>query len=123
MKRQYGKIMQRLAALTLGVFLILSSVAQAAVNTATGDVAGVGGDLVDSFDFTLTTSTPTLVKTAFLAGGGAALADNDVLPVGTSIDFLILRRMEIQAYATKAPSKNQSARQKKREMVMRTRES
>ncbi len=34
MKRQYGKIMQHIAALTLGVFLILSSVAQAADNTA-----------------------------------------------------------------------------------------
>ncbi len=89
MKRQYGKIMQRLAALTLGVFLILSSVAQAAVNTAIGDVAGVGPDLADSNPFTLTRSTPTLVKRAFLAGGGAALTSGDTLPAGTSIDFLI----------------------------------
>ena len=90
MKRQYGKIMQHIAALTLGVFLILSSVAQAADNTGTGDVAGVGGDLDNSNIFTLnTSSTPTLVKRAFLAGGGAALNSGDVLPVGTSIDFLI----------------------------------
>ncbi len=89
MKRQYGKIMQRLAALTLGVFLILSSVAQAADNTAIGDVNDVGADLVDSNTFTLTASTPTLVKRAFLAGGGAALTSGDTLPAGTSIDFLI----------------------------------
>lgn len=89
MKRQYGKIMQRLAALTLGVFLILSSVAQAATNQGTGDVAGVGGDLDNSNIFTLNASTPTLVKRAFLAGGGAALTSGDTLPAGTSIDFLI----------------------------------
>ena len=89
MKRQFEKIMQRIAALTLGIFLILSPVAQAADNTGTGDVAGVVGDLVDSNTFTLTASTPTLVKRAFLAGGGAALTSGDVLPAGTSIDFLI----------------------------------
>ena len=89
MKRQYGKIMQRIAALTLGVFLILSSVAQAADNTAIGDVAGVGPDLADSNTFTLTRSTPTLVKAAFLTVGNTPLADNDVLPAGTSVDFLI----------------------------------
>ena len=85
MKRQYGKIMQRLAALTLGVFLILSSVAQAADNTGVGDVAGVGADLVDSNTFTLTASTPTLVKAAFLTSDNTALANNDVLPAGTSV--------------------------------------
>ncbi len=89
MKRQYGKIMQRIAALTLGVFLILSSVAQAADNTAIGDVAGVGADLLDSNTFTLTPTTPTLVKAAFLTSDNTALANNDVLPAGTSVDFLI----------------------------------
>ena len=89
MKRQYGKITQRLAALMLGVFLILSSVAHAADNTAIGDVNDVDGDLVDSNTFTLNVSTPTLVKAAFLAGGGAALTSGSSLPSGTSIDFLI----------------------------------
>ena len=89
MKRQYGKIMQHIAALMLGVLLTLGSVAQAADNTAIGDVAGVDLDLGDSLTFTLTTSTPTLVKTAFLTSDFTPLANNDVLPVGTSIDFLI----------------------------------
>ncbi len=89
MKRQYGKIMQRIAALTLGVFLTLSHVAQAADNTAIGDVAGVGADLADSNTFTLNRSTPTLVKAAFLTSDNTALATNDVLPAGTSVDFLI----------------------------------
>ncbi len=34
MKRQFGKTLQHIAALTLGVFLVLSSVAEAAPNTA-----------------------------------------------------------------------------------------
>ncbi len=89
MKRQYGKITQRIVALMLGVLLTLGSVAQAADNTGTGDVAGVPGDLTNSSVFQLFTSSPTLVKTAFLAGGGAALTSGDVLPAGTSIDFLI----------------------------------
>ena len=89
MKRQYGKIMQRLAALTLGVFLILSPMAQAAVNTAIGDIAGNPADLVNSDPFTLIPSTPTLVKAAFLTNGNTALTDGATLPAGTSIDFLI----------------------------------
>ena len=90
MKRPYGKIMQRIAALMLGAFLFASPVAQAAVNTAIGDIAGTPGDLDDSNPFTLlAASTPTLVKTAFLAGGGAALTTGDTLPAGTSVDFLI----------------------------------
>ena len=89
MKRQFGKIMQRIAALTLGIFLILSPVAQAADNTGIGDVAGVGADLVDSNTFTLTASTPTLVKAAFLTSDNTALTSGDTLPAGTSIDFLI----------------------------------
>ena len=89
MKRQFGKILQRIAVLMFGVFLTLGHVAQAATNTGTGDVAGVGADLVDSNIFTLTSSTPTLVKIAFLAGGGAALTSGDTLPSGTSVDFVI----------------------------------
>ena len=89
MKRQFGKIMQHIAALMLGVFLILSPVAQAADNTGTGDVAGVPADLTNSNTFQLFSSNPTLVKRAFLAGGGAALTSGDTLPAGTSVDFLI----------------------------------
>ncbi len=89
MKRQYGKIMQRIAALMLGVFLMLSSVAHAAINTAVGDIAGDGLLLDDSNIFELITSAPTLVKAAFLTSTNLALNDGDRLPAGTSIDFLI----------------------------------
>ncbi len=89
MKRQFSKTLQRIAALTLGVFLTLSHVADAATNIGTGDVAGVDAALVNSAIFTLLTSNPTLVKVAFLAGGGAALTSGDAVPVGTSVDFMI----------------------------------
>ena len=90
MKRQFGKIMQHLAALMLGVFLILSPVAQAAFNTGTGDVAGVSGDLVDSAAFELISSpTLALVKTAFLTSTGAELTSGNSLPTGTQVDFMI----------------------------------
>jgi hypothetical protein len=89
MKRQFGKTLQRIAALTLGVFVTLSHVAEAATNTGTGDVAGVDAALVDSNVFTLNSSNPTLVKVAYLAGGGAALTSGDAVPAGTSVDFLI----------------------------------
>ena len=89
MKRQYGKITQRIVALMLGVLLTLGSVAQAAVNTAIGDVNSDPLALGDSLPFTLNTSTPTLIKTAFLTSDFSPLADNDVLPAGTSVDFLI----------------------------------
>ena len=89
MKRQYGKITQRIAALMLGVFLMLSSVAHAAINIAVGDIAGDGLALDDSNPFELITSAPTLVKAAFLTVGNTALTDGDRLPAGTSIDFLI----------------------------------
>ncbi len=89
MKRQYGKIMQRIAALMLGVFLMLGSVAQAAVNTALGDIDGASGDLEDSNTFELIASTPTLVKAAFLTSDGTPLTSGARLPAGTSIDFLI----------------------------------
>ena len=89
MKRQFGKIMQHLVALVLGVLLTLGSVAQAADNTGTGDIAGVGADLVDSNIVTLTPSTPTLVKAVFLTSNNTALTSGDTLPTGTSVDFLI----------------------------------
>ena len=89
MKRQYGKIMQRLAALMLGAFLFASPMAQAATNTALGDIAGVPGDLDDSNVFELIASAPTLVKAAFLTSDGTPLTSGARLPAGTSVDFLI----------------------------------
>ena len=90
MKRQFGKIMQHLAALMLGVFLILSPVAQAEDNTGTGDVAGVSADLIDSNTFALFSSpTLALVKTAFLTSTGAELTSGNSLPTGTQVDFMI----------------------------------
>jgi len=89
MKRQFVKTMQHIAALTLGVLLTLGSVAQAADNTAIGDVNGVGADLTDSNTFTLNTFTAALQKRAFLTVGNTALTSGDTLPAGTSVDFLI----------------------------------
>ena len=67
MKRQFKKYTQHFAAFMLGVFLISGPVAEAALNTGTGDVAGDTAALIDSNDFELL-STPALglVKTAFL---------------------------------------------------------
>jgi len=90
MKRQYGKIMQRIAALMLGVFLMLGSVAQAAFNTALGDIDGVDADLDNSNAFELLSSPSLeLVKTAFLTSTGAELTTGDSLPAGTQVDFMI----------------------------------
>ena len=90
MKRQYEKITQQFAAFVLGVFLILSSVAQAAVNTGTGDVAGDDAALVNSTPFTLLSSGAlTLYKTAFLNSSGTQLTSGDTLPTGTLVDFMI----------------------------------
>jgi hypothetical protein len=91
MKRQFGKTLQHIAALTLGVFLTLGHVAQAANNQGTGDVAGVGADLTDSIVFVLssTGSGLVLVKTAFLTSSGAQLTSSDTVPAGTSVDFMI----------------------------------
>ncbi len=61
MKRQFGKTLQHIAALTLGVFLTLGHVAQAANNPGTGDVAGVGADLTDSNVFILSSTGSGLV--------------------------------------------------------------
>ena len=91
MKRQYGNITQRIAALMLGVLLTLSQVAQAEDNTGTGDVAGDTAALVDSNVFVLFSSgaTMTLVKTAFLTSDGSQLTTGATLPVGTLVDFMI----------------------------------
>ncbi len=91
MKRQFGKTLQHIAALTLGVFLTLGHVAQAANNQGIGDVAGVGADLTDSNVFILssTGSGLVLVKTAFLTSSGTQLTSSDTVPAGTSVDFMI----------------------------------
>ena len=91
MKRQYGKNLQRIAALMLGVLLTLGSVAQAEDNTGTGDVAGDPAALVDSNVFTLLSSgaTLTLVKSAFLTSDGSQLTSGATLPQGTLVDFMI----------------------------------
>jgi len=89
MKRQFGKTLQHIAVLTLGVFLTLGHMAQASDNQGIGDVAGVGADLADSNTFTLLASTSTLFKAAFLTSDNTALTSGDTLPAGTSVDFLI----------------------------------
>ncbi len=89
MKRQFVKTMQHIAALTFGVFLALGNVAQAADNTAVGDIAGNDPALVDSNTFTLVTYSPQLFKAAFLTSDNTALTTGDTLPAGTSVDFLI----------------------------------
>ncbi len=90
MKRQFGKTLQHIATLTLGVFLVLSSVAEAATNTGTGDVAGDAAALGNSNAFDLSSASAlTLVKTAFLTVGGAQLSTTDKVPPGTSVDFMI----------------------------------
>ena len=91
MKRQYGKNLQHIAALILGVLLTLGSVAHAEDNTGTGDVAGDPAALVDSNIFQLFTTGAalTLVKTAFLTSDGTQLTTGATLPQGTLVDFMI----------------------------------
>ncbi len=90
MQRQIGKSLQHIAAFTLGVFLILSHVAQAEDNTGIGDVAGDGAALGDSNVFQLFSSGAlTLVKTAFLTADQTPLTSGDTLPAGTDVDFMI----------------------------------
>ena len=91
MKRQIVRKLQHIAALMLGVFLILSPVAQAADNQGTGDVANDSAALVDSNIFQLfsTGAALTLVKTAYLNSTGVELTSGDTLPQGTLVDFMI----------------------------------
>ena len=95
MKRQYGKITQRIAALMLGAFLFASPMAQAATNTAIGDINGVDADLDDSNDFVLNSFLSRLEKRAFLTVGNTALTSGDTLSAGTSVDFLIYINNEL----------------------------
>ena len=91
MKRQFGKTLQRIAAFTLGVFLMLSHVAQAEDNIGTGDVAGDTNALTDSNVFQLfsTGAGLALVKTAFLTSNGNPITSGSTLPQGTLVDFMI----------------------------------
>jgi uncharacterized repeat protein (TIGR01451 family) len=90
MKRQIVRKLQHIAALMLGVFLILSPVAQAEDNQGTGDVNGDTAALVDSNIFQLfPTGAMTLVKTAFLTSDGSQLTSGAILPTGTMVDFMI----------------------------------
>jgi uncharacterized repeat protein (TIGR01451 family) len=91
MKRQFAKILQRVAAVTISVVLMLSQVAKAEDNTGTGDIAGDGAALVDSNTFQLfsTGAALSLVKTAFLTGAGTELGSGSTLPSGTLVDFMI----------------------------------
>jgi uncharacterized repeat protein (TIGR01451 family) len=67
---------------------VLPSIAMAADNQGTGDVAGVDGDLTDSNVFTLNALTLALIKRAYLADG-TPLAHNDSVPRGTVVKFMI----------------------------------
>ena len=91
MKRQIGRTLRHFAAMSIGVFLALSQVAQAEDNTGTGDVAGDAAALVDSNVFQLfsTGAALTLVKTAFLTSDGTQLTSGSTLPQGTFVDFMI----------------------------------
>ena len=75
--------------LSLGAMVLIPAVAMAATNQGTGDIAGVAADLTASNTFTLTTATLALVKRAFLASNGSAIADNSSLPKGTLVKFMI----------------------------------
>ena len=89
MKRQIIRKLQHVAALMLGVFLILSPVAQAADNQGTGDVASDPAALVDSNIFQLfsTGVALTLVKTAYLNSTGVELTSGDTLPLISNLQL------------------------------------
>ena len=73
-----------LVALVAALSLCFSGVAFATDNTATGDIAGVGGDLTDSNTFTINATTLALMKAAFLTDG-TALTSGDNVPAGTKM--------------------------------------
>lgn len=91
MKRQLGKTLQHIVAVTFTAVLVMSQSANAEVNIGTGDVAGDTNALVNSAPFNLssTGANLTLVKTAFLTGSGTQLADGATVPSGTLVDFMI----------------------------------
>jgi hypothetical protein len=80
------------AGLAVGIALLMMlftpTLALAATNQATGDIAGVDADLADSNTFTMTSQALALVKKAFDASG-TAIADSSTLAKGTTVKFLI----------------------------------
>jgi uncharacterized repeat protein (TIGR01451 family) len=74
----------------LALAMLLAAVplrANAADNTAVGDIAGIDADLGDSNTFTLNAMTLALVKTAFR--GGTELTSGATLPRGTLVQFMV----------------------------------
>lgn len=75
--------------LAVGLAMMSPSISRAATNQGFGDIAGDTTDLSDSNIFNLSTTTLALLKRAFLASGGSAIADGASLPKGTLVKFLI----------------------------------
>jgi hypothetical protein len=81
---------RRAAAATIALAAVVvctPPTAEAADNTATGDIAGVGADLTDSNTFTLTSTTLALVKTAFR--NGTEMVSGATVPRGTLVQFMV----------------------------------
>jgi uncharacterized repeat protein (TIGR01451 family) len=68
--------------------LLLPGSAMAAPNQGTGDVGGIDADITNSNIFSLSSTTLSLTKTAFLADG-SPLATGDTLARGTEVRFVI----------------------------------
>lgn len=82
-----GVFSQLVIVITIGMLVFAPATSWATLNTAVGDIAGVDGDLGDG-TFNLNTVALGVVKTAFLTDG-TQLTDNDNLPKGTVVQFLI----------------------------------
>lgn len=70
------------------LFFLGGTVANAADNTATGDIAGVATDLTDSNTITINSTTLVLVKTAFLTDG-TQLPSGATVASGTLVQFMV----------------------------------
>jgi uncharacterized repeat protein (TIGR01451 family) len=68
--------------------LLLPGSAMAAPNQGTGDVGGIDADITNSNIFSLSSTTLSLTKTAFLADG-TQLNTGDTLARGTEVRFVI----------------------------------
>jgi len=89
---RYARVSKMATALIVAlvaIVFLLAPPARAADNTGSGDIAGVDADLSDSNTFSLSTTTLGLIKRAFLASSGAALASGASLPRGTQVKFMI----------------------------------